>query len=555
MDHQDPTPPAPPTPPPSSGSSADWPAAPTPPFPARSAPPSPPVAPTPTPKPRKPRNFVFGPVLLLLVTVLLVMYFGPRIGREIAWEATDARIQRVRQELADADELRTLSESFRLVAEGMRNSVVHIKAYQTNGAAGTGTRYEVPQHVGNGSGWVYEYHAAGEEPRRFVITNYHVIKQASRIVVRFADGSETRATAIGADPKTDIAVLFAGNHLHAAPLALDDEGRIKVEQGDIVFAFGSPFRFEFSVSQGVISAKGRKGILREDGSYENFIQTDAAINPGNSGGPLTNVRGQVIGMNTAIATRDGGSDGLGFAIPIDMIKQVADQIIRDETVKRGYLGIFIATLDARQAATFGLEHPDGRGGVVVERPAPGGPADEANVKRGDIITDVDGTRVADADVLRAVIAGKAPDTTVRLRVFRDGGYREIDVTLAELPDRRVVMDLDTTEAPGRGLQGEPLLEFLGFETVEQVTRAEAIRRGLGNVQGVLVIAVRANSIVDTAEGGPLRDLVITRVADEPITTRAELIQALEQFGPGQIIRITVQRGSYVGYRYLDWPLN
>jgi serine protease Do len=533
----------------------------------------PPPAPAPVPqqpqaqKPRTPRSgtMVFGPIILLIMTVLVSMYLAPRIGRQIAWEAADARITRVRAELDDATDLRTLSEAFRLVAEGMRDSVVHIKAFQNNGAAGNGTGYETPQHVGNGSGWVYQYHGPGEsEGRCYLITNYHVIREASYIVVRFADGQEHKASPIGADAKTDIAVLQLAlppdvlkrkHYLHPAKLALDDEGELNVEQGDIVFAFGSPFRFEFSVSQGVISAKGRKGILRQDGSYESFIQTDAAINPGNSGGPLTNVHGRVIGMNTAIATRDGGSDGLGFAIPVDMIKKIADQIISDQVVKRGFLGIFIATATRKQAGTFGFRHVDERGGVIVENTMAGGPAAQSDVQHGDIIHRVDDQRVTDADELRGIIADKVPNTTVQLHIFRDGDFITVDVTLGELPDRRVVMDIDTTDAPGRGLQGEDLLQFFGFQTLTDVTKAEALRRGAGAIEGILVVQVRPNSIADAAQGGPIDDLIITHVADAKVTTTAQFIAELEKFSPGKIIRLTVQRGSYIGFRYLEWPLD
>ncbi|NJL31408.1 MAG: PDZ domain-containing protein, partial [Phycisphaerales bacterium] len=248
--------------------------------------------------------------------------------------------------------------------------------------------------MGSGSGWVYS--ADGH-----IITNNHVIEEADRIEVRFFNGESMDAVVVGTDPKTDVAVIKVdATKLHASTLATEP-----VEQGEIVFAFGAPFRFEFSMSQGIVSGQGRQlGILAERQGYENFIQTDAAINPGNSGGPLTNIYGQVVGMNTAIASRTGAFNGLGFAIPIDMVKKVVDELIATGTVQRGYLGIFIEELDPRMARTFGY---DGKG-VLVTNPIDGGPAAEAGVQRGDIITKVEGKPVSTPDELRNLVADLAP---------------------------------------------------------------------------------------------------------------------------------------------------
>jgi serine protease Do len=238
-----------------------------------------------------------------------------------------------------------LSEAFKDVARVVEKSVVSITVYSKRpptggipeellpllppGRAPKGNSefddYDVPQQYGSGSGWIYD-------TKGHIITNNHVIDGADRIVVRFYDGSERDAKVVGVDTKTDIAVVkVKGDDLHPAKRA--DK---PVDQGEIVFAFGSPFRFDFSMSQGIVSAKGRQlGILRGAQGYENFIQTDAAINPGNSGGPLTNIYGEVVGMNTAIASRTGAYNGLGFAIPVRMVEQVGDQLIENGKVSRG----------------------------------------------------------------------------------------------------------------------------------------------------------------------------------------------------------------------------
>ncbi|NOT30163.1 MAG: trypsin-like serine protease, partial [Planctomycetes bacterium] len=245
-------------------------------------------------------------------------------------------------------------------------------------------RYDVPRRVGAGSGWIYDR-------RGHVVTNHHVVRDAESVVVKLHDGRECPARVVATDAATDIALLV----IEAGDLtpAVLSEGSL--EQGDIVFAFGSPFEFEFSMSQGIVSGKGRRtGILGPSG-YEDFIQTDAAINPGNSGGPLTNARAEVVGMNSSIVTGSGLFGGIGFAIPIAMIRPVVEQMIEFQAVRRGQLGIFIQD-DPDVLKSFGYEGP----GAVVSDVVPDGPADKAGIRAGDVVTRLDGQGVAGAAALR-----------------------------------------------------------------------------------------------------------------------------------------------------------
>ena len=274
----------------------------------------------------------YGPTVVLVITVLMVMVGGPGIVRQLEWTRTDAGIKFARERNAKNPALADLNDAFRNVARMVKHNVVHIQVFRKTNS-GMSKReeemlnrllpgekksapkendlrqYDVPQAYGNGSGWIYD--AKGH-----IVTNYHVIEGADKIIVRFGDGSERVARIVGEpDEKTDIAVLkVREGNLHPAELASEP-----VEQGDIVFAFGSPFRFEFSMSQGVVSGIGRElGILRGRRGYENFIQTDASINPGNSGGPLLNRSGHVVGIVTALAnpTDQDVFIGIGFAVPI-----------------------------------------------------------------------------------------------------------------------------------------------------------------------------------------------------------------------------------------------
>jgi Do/DeqQ family serine protease len=260
----------------------------------------------------------------------------------------------------------------------------------------------------------------------FVMTNNHVIKGMDRIRITLYDGTVIEdVKVVGGDPSSDIAVLKfeSKDDLPVAKLGNSDELRV----GDWVIAIGSPFGFSSTVTVGVISAKHRSiGAIPEAPSIQDFLQTDAAINPGNSGGPLVNVRGEVVGVNTAIVSRTGQYSGIGFAVPINIAKNVADQLIEKGKVERGYLGIFMQDVDQNIAKHFKLKKPQG---VIVTDVVKGSPAEKAGIKSGDLVLEIDGREVKNSIQLRAYVQSKKPGDKVKLKVLRDGKEMVISVNL------------------------------------------------------------------------------------------------------------------------------
>ncbi|WP_432797953.1 trypsin-like peptidase domain-containing protein [Poriferisphaera sp. WC338] len=528
----------------------------------------------------------YGPSIVLLITVLAVMVAGPGIVRQLAYAETSARVQLIKNELVESPSLQTLSDAFTKVAEVVEPSVVHIQILSSRapqsrfgqmpdradefferffGEDGRPRRsiprpqqddredynqYNPKKPVGNGSGWVYDTEG-------HIITNNHVVKGAESITVKFRDGAEYDATVVGRDEKTDIAVLKVNaKNLHAATLATQE-----VRQGEIVFAFGSPFRFDFSMTQGIVSAKGRQdlGIIGEQGAYEDFIQTDAAINPGNSGGPLTNIYGQVIGMNTAIATKTGAFNGLGFAIPVDMVKNIAAQLIDSGSVSRGYLGIQLPPdeLDENMAKSFGFE---GTGGVLVESVQPAdGPAGKAGLKRGDIITKINNIDIRSIPQLRRVIAAFPANTTINVTYFRDGDMQKTDVTLAEFPKDALAqapnqeIDEETPEVS----EGADTLRKLGLAGLQTFTDQIAEREDVTFTPGVLIKSVRPGSVA--ALEGLRPPMLITHVQGAAVTNVTELTEEIAKYNPENGIRITIsiwdprQKKYSQLFRFLELP--
>jgi serine protease Do len=306
-----------------------------------------------------------------------------------------------------------------------------------------------------------------------------------------------------------------------------------VEQGDIVLAIGSPFRYAFSVSQGIVSATERHvGILGPQG-YESFIQTDTAINPGNSGGPLVNARGEVVGMCTAIASRSGAFAGLGFATPVDLIREVADALIRDGRVKRGYLGTVISD-DRSVLATFGAE-----AGVLIEDMVEDGPADQAGLQPGDVITAMDDEAVEDAATLRERVARSKPGQSIRLRLLREGEQAEVQVTLGQQPVEpgNPKSRLRWSRPPEEPEEAEALAK-LGFQRLVALTPAIAREYDLERSQGILVLGVRQFS--SAAIAGLRQGHIIVQVHGQEVTDIDGLRQAVEARDLDEGVRMRVQ---------------
>ena len=314
----------------------------------------------------------YGPSLIVMATALAVLLGGPLAVQRLTEANTKARIIQASRSLAENGILEELNQAYRDIATLVEPSVVHISTEQRMQDR-WGNQQET---TSSGSGWVYDNEG-------HIVTNYHVIKDANRIQVQLHNGLLRESELVGFDQTTDIAVIKVSSAgMNPAALAKEDD---EVKQGDLVFAFGSPFDFRFSMSSGVVSGMGRHvGVIRDErrrsNGYENFIQVDAAINPGNSGGPLTDVRGRVIGMNTAIATgrrsslEEGQFAGIGLAIPIDMIVPVVDQLISTGVVTKGYLGIEGENLKDEVLQALELRGFAGRGVKVKTAKENAGPA-------------------------------------------------------------------------------------------------------------------------------------------------------------------------------------
>ena len=268
----------------------------------------------------------------------------------------------------------------------------------------------------------------------YIVTNYHVVSGATKIIVKTHNGKKYTAKLIGSDPKTDLAVIkIDAKNLH--PITIADSGKIKV--GDIVLAVGNPFGLGESVTNGIISGLNRTSIGLN--AYENFIQTDAAINPGNSGGALVDLKGRLIGINSAIISRSGGNNGIGFAIPSNMMKFVVTSLVTKGKVVRGYLGVMISNIDPAKAKLYGIDH-----GVLINKVEPNSAAEKAGLKPGDIIVAVDGEEVKNAGELRNKIAFKGAGSKVTLKIYRNGKYITVTATLKALKTKKeAVEDIET----------------------------------------------------------------------------------------------------------------
>jgi serine protease Do len=428
------------------------------------------------------------------------------------------------------------SSTFRQVAAAVRPAVININTVTVVRGPFAGPRSPMEEFFGEeffrrffGGPREFRQRSLGSgvivDPSGIALTNAHVVEGATDIEVVTADGKKHKASVLGADGTSDVAVLrlSGGGGFPAARLGDSDA----VEVGDWVLAIGSPFGFAQTVTAGIISAKGR---LLEGSPLADFLQTDAAINPGNSGGPLVNMQGEVVGINTAIASRTGGYQGIGFAIPINLARKIYTELTTRGRVARGWLGVSVQPLTAELARSFGA--PDERG-VLVADVADGSPAQQAGLQAGDIILEFAGRRVAEPGDLQRAVSGVEPGRAVRVRILRDRAERVLDVRL--------------TEAPGQGeVLGPPEASrsLLGVE-VGPVTPDLARRLGLRAAAGVVVTAVEAGSPADTSGIRP--GDVIREVNRQPIRTPADFERVVGRLRGGDRIALLLQRGGAALY--------
>ena len=353
----------------------------------------------------------------------------------------------------------------------------------------------------------------------YILTNNHVIEGAEEIKVTFKDGQQFDGRVVGRDPLTDIAVVkIEANNLPTIPLGDSDAARV----GEFVIAIGNPYGLSHTVTTGVLSAKGRPISAGDSGrEYENFLQTDAAINPGNSGGPLLNLRGEVIGINTAILPY---AQGIGFAVPINMVKAILDPLISKGKVTRAWLGVYIQEVTPEIAEKFGLEKAQG---ALVADISPNSPAERAGLMRGDIILKIDGQEVKNVSDLQQKVRSRRPGDTVTVEVWRDRKSMVFEVALGEL--REESMQVPT----------EPMVT-LGVE-VREITPDLVNRYALKRTSGVVIVGIDSGGPADRAGLRP--GDVVLELNRRRITSLGDWEDALSRIQPGETVLLLIDRGG------------
>lgn len=352
----------------------------------------------------------------------------------------------------------------------------------------------------------------------YILTNNHVVEGADQIRVKLASGKEFEGRVVGRDPKTDLALVKIAGNSDLQPLKLGNSDDLNV--GNWVVAVGSPFGLEQTVTAGIVSAKGR---VIGSGPYDNFIQTDASINPGNSGGPLINLQGEVVGINTAIVA---SGQGIGFAIPINMAKEIAPQLQKQGHVTRGLLGVSIQNVTPELAKSLGLKESKG---ALVSQVAPGGPADKAGIEQGDVIVSFDGRIVEDSKDLPRIVASTTVGKTVTVKLFREGKEVERQAKVGEMEEE------NTTETE----QG-PVHPSLGV-TVQNLTPQIARELGLKKSTGVVVTGVEPGS--PAAEASIQPGDVIQAVNRKPVKNVEDFVKIVEKARESGSLLLLVQRGQ------------
>jgi serine protease Do len=373
----------------------------------------------------------------------------------------------------------------------------------------------------------------------YVVTNHHVVEDADLVTVRLSDRREFEAEVVGLDPRSDLALLrIEAEDLPFLRLGQDDALKV----GEWVLAIGSPFGLDYSVTAGIVSAKGRSLPTRSRENYVPFIQTDVAINPGNSGGPLFNLKGEVVGVNSQIfTTRAGGSIGLSFAIPVNVVRNVVAQLKDSGTVTRGWLGVTIQNVDRNLGESFGLDRPRG---ALISQLAPGGPADDAGLQPGDIIVEFDGESIETSADLPHVVGLIAPGTKVNVLIVRDRKQRNIKVEVGGLNaddsvDQAYRGDGSDDERGGR----------LGI-VVEEAPEEMLSRWDLPG--GVLVRDVKPGSAADDA--GLMPGDVITAVGATPVRSLEAFQRIVDELKAGASVPLRlIRRGSplFIGLKLED----
>ena len=439
--------------------------------------------------------------------------------------------------------------AFTGVAKKVIPTVVFIKVEQTIEATGTPFQYNNPfdlfeddmfrhffghrfpqmrpsekyKQTGLGSGFIISKEG-------YILTNHHVVGEADKIVVTLKDGREFEAKVIGSDPKSDVALIQIKGAKDLPVLPLGDSESLEI--GEWVMAVGNPFGLSQTLTVGVVSAKGRTSVGITD--YEDFIQTDAAINPGNSGGPLINMRGEAIGINSAIFSKSGGYMGIGFAIPINMVKVIKEQIIVHGKVDRGYLGVGIQDLSKELVDSFDLDKDTE--GVLISQVYKNSPAQKYGLKRGDVLIEMDGKPVKDVGHFRNMIAMTMPKTDIDLTVIRKGKRKDLKVKLGSIDDAKT-----------GDLAQNDIMDKIGI-AVQNLNEDLANQFGYREIEGVLISSVKPGS--PSAFAGLRPGMVIVEANRESVRNVSDLINALNVSSTSKKVLFLVkgrQGSRYIGF--------
>ncbi len=377
-------------------------------------------------------------------------------------------------------------------------------------------------------------------PDGYILTANHVVEGADEVKVAIDDGKkEYTAKVIGTDPPTDVAILkIDAKNLSAITLADSDQ----LEVGDIVLAIGNPFGVGQTVTMGIVSALGRSGLGFN--GYEDFIQTDAAINPGNSGGALVDAEGRLVGINTAIISRSGGNQGIGFAVPINIARHVMERLISGGKIMRGYLGVFPQDISPGLAEQFNL--PD-QNGALVGDVLPNSPAEKAGIKPGDVITEFDGKPINDANSLRLLTSQATPDSKVIVKLLRGGSEKTVSVTLGELTAESVSNESDQNGDNSDNSKVDAL-DGVTVEDLDSQARQEL--KAPENLQGAVVADVDENS--NSAEAGLQKGDVIVEINRQAVTSADDAVKLCRQAkGDEILLKVWHRTGDTSGTRYLS----
>ncbi|MCM8776995.1 MAG: DegQ family serine endoprotease [Candidatus Omnitrophica bacterium] len=440
----------------------------------------------------------------------------------------------------DNGQLLTLQNSFVQIAKSVKPSVVQITTektvtyrywdpfqeferffntpfddfFSTPRRREQGPRTYERKQQGLGSGFIVD--EAG-----YILTNNHVIQGVDKIIVKLLDDNRTyEAKIVGTDPKTDLALIKIETRRSLPAVHLGDSD--KIEPGEWVMAIGNPMGLTATVTVGIVSAKGRSGFGITQ--YEDFIQTDAAINPGNSGGPLININGEVIGVNTFIVS-PAVAEGLGFAIPINIAKQVFSQLKEKGKVVRGYLGVYMQPMDEELATSFGLKEMKG---ALVSSVIPGSPAEKAGIQEGDIILKFDGKDVKDMQDLQMKVANTPVDKKVQVVVWRDKKEVSLSLVTGEMPSDEEMAKIEEKER-WRGI------------TASSITSEMKERLGLVNTEGVAVVSVEPGSPAE--EAGIVQGVIIKEIDGKKIKNISEYRNVVKNIPPDKNVRVLINRGK------------